>query len=164
MSDTQTQSIPRDQFLTMAANLLYRALLEPSRTEAKKLFRELEQGRDLHLTDVRMEDQSTVRFMLGLDATELGGKLNYGAFRASVATLVHNIGEQLKTEDAQIQVFTQENNPAMTVFGISGVTYEGTDPRVMVLGAESLQGQPAVMLRLMYLDPGQFDAEPAQPA
>ena len=104
MSTTQSQSIPQDKFLTMAANLLYRALLEPSRTEAKKHYRELEQGGSLHLTDVRMEDQSTVRFMLALDQSELNGKLNYGAFRASVATLIHNIGEQLKGEDPSVHI------------------------------------------------------------
>jgi hypothetical protein len=39
MADTQSQSIPRDQFLTMAINLLHRAFIEASRTEAKNLFK-----------------------------------------------------------------------------------------------------------------------------
>ncbi len=159
MPDTQTQSISQDKFLTMSANLLYRALLEPSRTEAKKLFRELATGREVHITDVRMEDQSTLRFLLSLDHSEVPGHLNYGAFRASLATLVHNIGEQLKAEDPRVPVFTPDDKPDVNLFGITAVTYEGSDPRVMVLGAEPRRAEGAMLLRLVYLDPAQFQEQ-----
>ena len=162
MQQTQTQSISQTKFLTMSANLLFRALLEPARTEAKKLFRELVDGRPVHITDVRMEDKSTLRFMLSLDHTELGGRLNYGAFRASVATLVNNIGEHIKAGNADLQLFTRQDNPDVNLFGLTAVTYEGEEPRVMVLGAEALRGEGAMMLRLMYIDPAQFQGESQQ--
>jgi hypothetical protein len=155
---SQTQTIPQSTFLTMAVNLLYRALLEPSRTEVKKLFRELIEGRELHLSDVRMEDSSTLRFLLSLDDSEIQGRLNYGAFRASVATLVHNIAEQLKEAQSNVTMFSQEDNADVNLFGIPAVTYEGDEPRVMVLGAENRSRDATMMLRLMYLDPVQFQA------
>lgn len=156
MSQIHTQSIDRDKFLTMAANLMFKAFLEPSRTQAKALYRTIEEGKAVHLTDVQMEDKSTVGFEVALDHSELKGKLNYGAFRASVATLVHNLGETLRQEDAEIPVFTADDNPEVKIFGVTAVTYEGKDPRVMVLGADQGSGRPVIQLRLMYLDPVQF--------
>ncbi len=156
MARLQSQSIPRDKFLTIAANLLYRSVLDSSRTEAKRLYRELEAEKPVALTNVRMEDGSEVRFDLALDHSELAGKLNFGAFRASVATLVHNLGETLGQDDPQIPVFTAEHKPQLSLFGVTAVTYEDEQPRVMVLGADTDSGQPVIQLRLMYLDPGQF--------
>jgi hypothetical protein len=152
------QSIPKEKFLTMSANLLYRAFLDAGRTEAKRLYRELADGRVLALTEVQMEDKSRVRFDLALDYTELAGKLSFGAFRASVTTLVHNLGETLRQAEAKIPVFAAENDPEMTLFGVTAVTYENEEPRVMVLGADTRSGRPVIQLRLMYLNPGQFEA------
>ncbi len=158
MTRLQTQNIPRDKFLTIAANLLYRALLDASRTEAKRLYRELETDSIVALSNVRMEDGSEVRFDLALDHSELAGKLNFGAFRASVATLVHNLGETLGQDDPQVAVFTAEHKPELALFGVTAVTYEDEQPRVMVLGADTDSGRPVIQLRLMYLDPAQFAA------
>ena len=44
-SQTLSKSLPTDKFLTMAVNLLNRALLESTRTDAKKLFRQVLEGR-----------------------------------------------------------------------------------------------------------------------
>lgn len=156
MAQMHTQSIPREKFLTMAANLIHRALLDTTRTEAKKIYREIAAGKVVALTEVEMEDKSRIRFDLALDQTELDNRLNFGAFRASVATLVNNLGESLRQEDKQITVFRAENNPEMTLFGVTAVTFEGEEPRVMVLAADTGSGRPVIELRLMYLDPGQF--------
>ena len=157
MAQPTSQTIPRDQFLTMAANLLFKAFLEPTRTEAKKLFRQIADGAPVHLTNVQMEDKSTVRFELSLDHSELKGKLNYGAFRASVGTLIHNLGETLRQEDPDIPVFTANDNSEMRIFGVTAVTVEAEQPRVMVLAAHQGADRAAVELRLMYLDPAQFE-------
>lgn len=162
MAQLHTQSIPKEQFLTIAANLLYRSLLESSRTDAKRIYRELEEGRVVALTEVEMEDGSRVRFDIGLDYSELGGKLSFGAFRASVTALVHNLGETLRQDEPQIPVFTAEHKPEQSLFGVTALTVEGEEPRVMVLGADTEHGRPVIQLRLMYLNPSQFDTAAAQ--
>ncbi|MBN7796687.1 hypothetical protein [Parahaliea mediterranea] len=160
MAQHQTQTIPREKFLLMSVNLLHRALLETNRTQAKNLYRELSEGRAVHLTNVQMEDRSTVRFDLSLDHSEYRGKLNFGTFRTSLTVLIARLSDALR-EQRNITVFTAENDPNVMIFGVTGVTWQDGEPSVLVLGADSGAGQPSVMLKLMYLDHSQF-GEPGE--
>ena len=157
MAKLQSQTLSQDKFLTIAVNLINKALLEAGRTEAKSRFKELSQGRRLPLTQVQMEDKSLVRFDLALDHGEFQGKLNFGGFRASVALLLKNLVDTLK-ENKPITAFSADNDPDVKLFGVTSVTVEDGKPNVMVLGSDSAGGQPLVVLRLMYLDPQQFAA------
>jgi hypothetical protein len=155
MAQLQSQTLPQDKFLTIAVNLINKALLEAGRTEAKNRFKELSQGRRLPLTQVQMEDKSLVRFDLALDHGEYDGKLNFGGFRTSVALLLKNLVDTLR-ESKPITVFSADNDNDVKLFGVTAVTVEDDKPNVMVLGSDSAGGQPLVVLRLMYLDPRQF--------
>ena len=155
MSQFQTQSIPQDKFLRMAVNLLHKTFVESARTDAKNAFREIADGRAAHLTTVRMEDGSTSRFNLRFDHSEYRGKLNYGAFRASLATLIGNISQALQDE-REINVFNANADPNTMIFGVTAVTVEEDTPNVMVLGAELGNRAGESTLSLLYLDPSQF--------
>ena len=97
MSRIETQSMPREQFLTIAVNLLHRAFMEARRDDAKILFRALMEGRRAPLTNVQMEDKSTVRFDLSMDYSQYDGSLNFGAFRASLTALLANLADAIKS-------------------------------------------------------------------
>jgi hypothetical protein len=157
MTQFKAQSIPREQFLMMAINLLYKAFIESARTDAKNVYREIFDGKAIHLSTVQMEDKATVRFNLSLDQTEFRGKLNYGAFRASLATLIDNISQALRNEK-EVPVFSAAEDADGMIFGITAVTMERDVPNVMVLAADPGGQGDAIMLRLMYLDPQQFAA------
>ena len=158
MAQTQTQSIPREKFLLMSVNLLHKAFIDATRTTAKNVYKDISDGKAIHLTTVEMEDRSTVRFNLSLDQSEFQGKLNYGAFRASLATLIGNITQALR-DKTQYPVFNAEGDDGTLIFGITAVTVEQERPNVMVLAAELNWPVGATMLRLMYLDPQQFTAQ-----
>lgn len=155
MASNQTQSIPRDQFLTMAINLLHRAFIDSTRTEAKNLFKSVAAGRVVPLTRVEMEDKSILRFDVSLDHSEYRGTLNFGAFKASLATLLGNLVRALQ-EGQQIPSFTAQGNDKSQIIGITGVTVEEDVPAVMVLSVQTSEREAAVMLRPMYLDYEQF--------
>lgn len=159
MSQNSTQSIPKDKFLTMVTNLLHRAFIDAGRTEAKKLYRAIEEGRNVQLSTVEMEDKSMVRFNLAMDHEQFPGQLNYGAFRLSVATLINNLVAALK-EKQEIPIFNSteqaESQPQSMIFGLTAVTVENDTPSVMVLGADVEGRGASVQLRLMYLDHQQF--------
>lgn len=155
MAREQTQSIPREQFLTMSVNLLHKVFLEANRTQAKSIYRDIAEGKQVALTNVQMEDKSLVRFDLALDHSEYRGKLNFGSFRDSLTMLLAQMTDALRQEK-NITVFTQENDPNVMIFGLTGVTYEDGKPSVLVLGADAGSGQASVMLKLMYLDHSQF--------
>jgi len=155
MAQLQTQAIPREKFLTLSVSLLHRAFIESARTDAKNMYRQVSGGRAVHLSTVEMEDKSTSRFELSLDQSEFRGKLNYGAFRASLASLIANISQALRDEK-EFSVFNAQEDTDTMIFGITAVTVERDTANVMVLGAD-LDGQGgATTLRLMYLDPEQF--------
>jgi hypothetical protein len=160
MAQLQTQSIPRAKFLLMAINLLHKAFIESARTDAKNVYKDISGGNAIHLTTVKMEDDSTVRFNLSLDHSEFQGKLNYGAFRASLATLITNINEALR-EEKDFPVFNADDTDSNMSSGDTAVTVEEEKPKVMVLGADVGGQGAATMLRLMYLNPEQFAAQQA---
>ncbi len=157
MATSQHQSISRDKFLAMSVNLLHRAFLEASRTEAKKLYRVVAEGNTVPLTRVQMEDQSILGVKLSLDHSEFRGKLNFGAFRASVGALIANLGQALKQE-REFPMFNSEDDGGQTIFGVTAITVEDEQANVMVLGSRTDSADASVTLQLMYLDPAQFVA------
>ncbi|MFK7976861.1 MAG: hypothetical protein AB8C02_12040 [Halioglobus sp.] len=155
MSGTATQAIEQDKFLILAANLLHKALVEPSRTSSKRLYRELEKGQAVPLASVEMEDKSQARFTLALEHSEFCGRLNFGAFQASVKTLLSNIVKNVK-EKQDLRVFNAQEETGAMIFGITGVTMEAEQANVMVLAAQPSPDAQMTTLQLMYLDPTQF--------
>jgi hypothetical protein len=155
MAAMQSQSIPSDQFLLMSVNLLHKAFLEASRTDAKNLYKALAEGTLVRLTTVQMEDKSTLGVNLSLDHSEFRGKLNFGAFRASVGALIGKVGQTLK-EEQDYPMFGGDEEGGAMIFGITGLTVEEQQPNVMVLASQTLGSDASVTLKLMYLDPSQF--------
>jgi hypothetical protein len=158
----ETQSIAQDKFLLLSVNLLHRALVEPSRTEAKKLYRALSGGDVVGLAAVKMEDGSTAHFSLSFDYTQFQGRLNYGGFRASVLALIRNVSAVLEQDKAP-KVFSAQDGSEETIFGVTAPTVEDNKTNVMVLSAQPGGKAGSTVLRLMYLDPSQF-AEQTPPS
>lgn len=157
MAEPAAQTIPKEKFLLIAANLLHRQFILASRTEAKRVFRELFERKVVPMTTVRMEDQSTVAFRLELDHSEFDGKLNFGAFKASLTELLGNIFRSVEVK-RDITVFNMQHREQSVMFGVTGVTVEQGQPNVLVLGADTSGPPGNVLLRLMYLDHRQFAA------
>ena len=74
-----------------------------------------------------------------------------------MALLLSNTAEALR-EKTSIQVLSAEHNPEVRMFGITAVTFDDNQPNVMVLGSDTSSPSAQVLLKLMYLDPGQFVA------
>ena len=73
MTSSQIQAMPQEKFLLVAVNLLHTAFVEAARTEAKKLYNEISQGSIVHLTSVKLADDSIARFDLSLAHGEYQG-------------------------------------------------------------------------------------------
>ncbi len=162
MPQSKIQSMPQDKFLLVAVNLLHKALIEATRTEAKAVYQRLAASEEVHLTRVQLVDESTVAFRLSLSHSEFSGRLNFGAFRASVTALVANIAQALR-EERELRVFNALNEGSAMIFGITAVTVEDDRRNVMVLAVDSDAAGEATVLQLMYLDPAQFSAGNASP-
>ena len=155
--------IDSNQFATIATNLLNQGLLEAGRTTAKRIFRELEEGRTVGLTNLRMEDGGQVRFDLSLDAQAFNGALNYSAFRDGVVALVADLATALRAEKT-LPTYKPVDGPeslptemvGSTLFGAGGLTEHEGVTNLLMLGVRPRDDQPIVTLQLMYLDPAQF--------
>jgi hypothetical protein len=155
-----SHALSQNQFLVVAANLMHRFLIEPSRADAKQRFRDLEDGRLLALQTVEMEDKSQAQFGVSLDHSEFRGKLNFSAFRSSLEMLLVNLSEALKSEK-EVPSFASHENAEAKIFGVTGVTLDDEQVNVMVLGMEPDSSGRATILKLMYLDPAQFEEKEA---
>lgn len=155
MAQSPPQDLPKDKFLLIAINVLHRKLVVAQRTEAKRLSRELLEGRVAELTTVKMEDESLLHCRLELDHSEFKGKLNFSALRDSLNVLIQNISQALR-DKRDVTVFNMDKRESSVLFGITGVTMEAGQSNVLVLGADT-SGEPGnALLRLVYLDPQQF--------
>ena len=140
--------------------MLYKTLLEAPRTSSKKLFKAIGDGRKVSLLDVRINEDTSLRFDLALDQSEFrGGRLNFAAFRNSLTVLVGTLSEALKKE-AEVSVFTEQTDGSM-LFGVPGVTRDEEHVNVLMLGVD-LRGPGSVLLKLQYIDPDQFDGQEQQ--
>ena len=129
--------------------------MDAKRTDAKNLFKAVSEGKRVALTNLQMEDKSSVRFDLSMDHSEYAGTLNFGAFRSSLTALLSNLVDAVK-EQREITTFGAEGDSANIIFGVTGVTVEKEVPSVLVLSTSTGGQEAAVMLRLMYLDYQQF--------
>jgi hypothetical protein len=150
-----TKSLSPPKFLTISGNLLRKSLILAKRTEAKRLYREIEAGKTVPLTYLELEDKSRVRFDLSLDHKMYRGTLNFTAFRDSVGILVANMGEAL-TEPESLRVYQNEENPRSMVFGVYGITVTNDEPSILALVVDTGRGDASVQLQLTYLDSVQF--------
>jgi hypothetical protein len=153
------KTMPMEKFLTIAVNLLNKAFLEAGRASAKRLYRDLEAGKDVVLTHLQMEDKSLVRIDLALDHERYQGKLSYGSFRTGLAALLRNAVELLQAGEP-LRTFRAEDNPNNMLFGVFSMTKEDGKVSVLSLGSESGGGQPRVRLCLAYIEPLQFEELP----
>ena len=155
MPQSQIQSMPQEKFLLVAVNLLHKAFIEATRTQAKALYQQIEGGKTVNLTRVQLVDNSTAAFQLSLAHSEFQGRLNFGAFRASVTTLIANIAKALN-EERELKVFNALNGGSAMIFGITAVTLEDNQRNVMVLAIDTPEAGDSTILQLMYLDATQF--------
>ncbi len=162
MAQSHVQSMPQDKFLLVAVNLLHKAFIEPTRTQAKALYQQIAAGKTINLTKVQLEDKSTAAFQLSLSHSEFKGRINFGAFRASVTALIANIAQALR-EERELKVFSALNGGSAMIFGITAVTLESEQRNVMVLAIDSREADATTILQLMYLDPTQFAGGAAAP-
>ncbi len=157
-------SIGNEQFATIAVNLLHQGLIEAERTTAKRVFRELDAGRTVTLTKLKMEDGGIVRMDLTLDATAFDGDLNFSMFRDGVLALVSQLSETLRAGKPLAvlhpidEAGVREDN-ANRVFAAGGITVNEGVANVLMLGVYPEPQRPIVTLQLLYVDAAQFQSD-----
>jgi hypothetical protein len=155
------RTLTDEQFATISANVIHQSLIEVSRTVGKRIFRELEAGTRIALTQLQMEDGGQVRLDAKLDHSEFRGALNFSLFRDSVLAMLSRLSDNLRDEEASLPVMRMmdESGQATSerrLFGVPGVIVVDGVPNMLLMGATPSASEPVVLIELMYIDPEQF--------
>ena len=67
---TGNSTLTNDQLGRLAVNLLHKAFIEATRTVSKRLFRQLEGGDEVAVTQLELDDKQTVQLLMKLDTSE----------------------------------------------------------------------------------------------
>ena len=158
-------TLTEEQLATISANILHQGLIEVSRTVGKRLFRELESGTRIAVTQLRMEDGSEVRMDLKLDCSEFRGALNFSLFRDSVLALLSRLSDTLRDEESALPVMrlmdeSGQSTSERRLFGVPGVIALDGVPNMLMMGATPSPSEPVILIELMYIDPEQFAQSP----
>lgn len=158
-------TLTEEQLATISANILHQTLIEVSRTVGKRLFRELESGTRIAVTQLRMEDGSEVRMDLKLDCSEFRGALNFSLFRDSVLALLSRLSDTLRDEESALPVMrlmdeAGQSTSERRLFGVPGVIVLDGVPNLLMMGATPSPSEPVILIELMYIDPEQFAQSP----
>ncbi len=139
--------------MLLASSLLKNCIADAQRSDAKRFFRALADGKAVLLNDVKMEDGSLLRVSLDMNYDEFRGQLNFTAFRNQLLMLVDSYARFLKTGNTPQLMSDQEG--AEHVIFVPVISQTKGEINALVLGID--QRQPAnLRLRLMFVDPDQF--------
>ncbi len=161
MAEYQQFRMTPARLLTAAANLLHEMLIDCTRADAKRRFRDVLEGRRLGLVRLRMDDASELQMNLTLDASAYEGELNFSAFRRRLLVLLHVIGNALQAQGG-LNLMNDESGKRL-LFNLPAIVGEGPQGQervnVLVLGVDlALPGEAT--LQLMFLDPSQYRRQP----
>lgn len=159
MAQIQNQSLDAKKLLSAYTNSLFKAFVEGQRSDAKRMFAELDKGNVIHLLRITFDEGHNLDIGLTLDSSEFRGKLNFSAFRNSVTALAAQISAELSAEN-EVFLLTSDDGKE-TLFKIAGFTEEDKQLNAMMMSS-SQPGPGQVNLKLMYIDPDQFQQDPAQ--
>ena len=166
---TNERTLTDEQFATISANVIHQSLIEVSRTVGKRIFRELEVGKRIAVTQLRMQDEGEVRLDVTLDHSEFRGALNFSIFRDSVLALLSRLGDTLRDEETSLPVMRMmdeagEAASERRLFGVPGLIVVDGVPNMLMMGATPSASEPVVLIELMYIDPEQFAQSDASEA
>ncbi len=157
MNDLKNYKMNPTSLLTMATNVLHKAMLEVPRTTTKNIFKVIADGNRATLLNLMMEDDVEVRFEVSLDHSEYqGDKLKFTQFHTGLMLLVDALSQTLR-DGGNVPVFDAQSDNSLMI-GIPAVTQEGEATNVLMLIID-LRLTGGILLKLKY-----FEHSPLEPA
>jgi len=154
MSNTSVNLDP-SQLLTAISLNLDSQFYAASRDHSKRLYSDIEGGETMPFLQLNTKRSGDINCNLQLDSTQYTGKLSFSKFRKAMAVMLLGIKTRID-ENQPLNMLTSEQGDIM--FNIPGVIQNKDGTNVMVCGLRQMQ--PGLMtIRLMFLDPVQYQAE-----
>ncbi len=155
MTDKKNIDLNLVELVNLAANIFDRLFIKPPKDKAKSSFKEIKQGKSLDLGSVTIQESLKSNLKLALDYTEFCGPgFNFDVFEASLKGILSQISDKFKAK-ADLNIMTSETGSVLV--HLPGMTQLNEQLNVMVLAFE-LGDIKTITIKLMFLEPGQYDA------
>lgn len=150
----QEITINLHQLLPLTLQSLDRLFLRSQKEKAKKLFKEIADGKVIDLGSLTFEDKrlEPIKLRLALDHSEFVGLLTFHLFKVALQQTLQSIAVKLEKKQ-DLNIF-ESNDSEEIIFLTPGIIQQDEKINVMVVGVKpSLQ---AALIKLQFLDPEQF--------
>lgn len=156
MANQQSVSVKPEQLLSLAIQALHQCFYETQRDQAKQLFKEIDKGSQSELFKIKLNNGREIQGNVSLDKSEFIGKFSYSCFRSALAVMINRISEKLQAKE-ELNILSSDQTGEI-LFNIPGFVEQDGQVNVLVL-AVSQQSPGFILLRLMFLDPEQFQQQ-----
>lgn len=155
MSEVSSHSLKSNEMVSVLGNLLKLVFFDNSRNNAKRSFRDLEEGKTLRLPALTLPDESRTEVTLTMDCSECKGKVVFSSFKKHLAAVLGRIAKEMEAGN-DVPILASEDGMQRVVN--LPVAFKN-DEHVNVLAAGFALKTAELELKLMYLDPSQFSAQ-----
>ena len=159
MSNSSSLKLSNNEVAAVMGNLLKLAFFENTRTNAKRSYRELEDGKKLRLPALTVAEDSRVEVTLTMDMSERRGKLAFSSFKQHLAAVLERMAIEMQDNDVPMLA---SDDGMQRVINLPIAHKTGGHINVLALGFHLQQAE--LEINLLFLDPAQFASQGASAA
>ncbi len=151
------------QILDFAANTLQTGFLTGPKAHAKQEFKKLKQGKSIKIATLSIGQLKNAPFKLQLDYSEYKGPgFGFDSFIAALDSMLRQT-ETAFNQEKDLNMLADQNQQELVLAALPGIVRREEQINVMMMSF-SFSQTPDIILKLMFVEPGQFksavDASP----
>ena len=143
------------EVLNLAAKLLNQMFLVAPKDKAKPVFKAIKNGEQVVLGTMTIDQKLKSNLKLALDYSEFQGPgFNFDVFKAGLQAILKQVSDTFRTK-AKPNILQSDEGTVLV--HLPGFVEINNQLNVLVLAFE-LARLEAIVIKLMYLEPGQYEA------
>ena len=144
------------QILNAAASILQTGFLTGPRAHARQEFKKLKQGKSIKVATLNIGQLKDAPLKLQLDHSEYRGPgFGFDTFVAALISMLRHTETAFK-EEKDLNILTSQNHSELVLAALPGIVRRDEQINVMMMSF-SFSQSPDIILKLMFVEPGQFD-------
>jgi len=148
MAETATHKLKNKDVVALISNMLKLVIFDNTRDNAKRIFKDIFDGKTLNLPAIRMQDESEVPLRLKLDVTHFSGKPVFSQFRNHLRALLNKVVVTSQKGDIPMWV-APDGSQRMVNLPIP----MQVDGHVNVLAMGFSSNAQGIVINLVFVDP-----------
>ncbi len=142
--------------LNVAADILQTGFITGPRVHAKQEFKKLKQGKSIKVATLNIGQLKDAPLKLQLDYSEYKGPgFGFDSFIAALTSMLRRT-ETAINEEEDLNMLSSENQGELVLAALPGVVRREEQINVMMMSFSFSQA-PDIILKLMFVEPGQFN-------